>query len=278
MRALSFWTAVAAAAWLAPSLVAAQGIDASFPQAQGSYQPPLAWVGNETTYVNGTGILVLVGPFTFGGGAVGFGWGFGDAPRPEHGFEANVAAITGGGTLDGPDLIPPEYGFDDVHLSLTTAAGSFIYKYRPFDPGDNGRFGLTLYGGGMAGMLQLAVRNVHGTARRNFFSTGATLGGVGQLVIVDWLEIEVYAGGRYLIAAAAEEEGDPVAPPTLSHLSPEFGGNVFFHLPFGIDLSLGSVLNFMKRDDEDNDLAKIFVVGVGWRLDPAPGNATEGTP
>ncbi len=268
---------IVALAVLASGTAVAQRDEPRFAGGQGSFQPPLVRLDNEALAVNGTGIVALAGPFTLGGGVAGFGWGYGDAPRPRHGFEATVGFVGGGGELDTGDYLPEGYSFGQLAVGMRLVLGGYTHKLRVVDLAEHGRLGVTLYGGAAGGFLDLAITNDAGTAHRGFYALGLLGGGVGQLRLTDWLEVVAFAGGRAMLFAMLEEDGDPLALPSISNLSPEVGGNLLVRLPLGLELSLGSVINFMRRDEEQRDLVKIFTASLGWSSPPPPPPAQEVT-
>ena len=247
---------------------AAQSDEPSGKPSSGSFQPPINLVDNDVRYASGAGVAVFAGPLQVFGVVAGAGRPFGPAEPPRWGFEAQLALLRGGGDFSAVGA---------TSMTLVTSAGSFIVKRRMMSPGEDRMLGLTLYGGPTLGFFQLGIENDFGTAYRHYLTVGASLGALVQLIPDRRVELMAFVGGRSMAMAGIPEQGDPDAQPAGAFLAtPEFGGNITVHLPHDLDVNLGSMLNFMKGEDDGKQSAKVFYLGLTWRSDAGFAPIVEG--
>lgn len=256
--------------WAAVSLLAlpasaqAASSSSSGQPSMGSFQPPINFIDNDVNYVFGTGVAAFAGPVSVFGGVAGIGWRLSKGPHPRLGFEAALAAMQGGGALTAAGM--PVTAAGNINLHMTVAVASFTLKARLLTPhAGGGIFGLTLYGGPTLGFFQTGLTNDHGTAYRHYGLAGIMAGALLQIVPIRYLELMGFGGGRAIGVLGIPETGDPPSQVAGSSLvTPEFGGNIIAHLPWAIDISLGSVFNFLKPKSKQQNTAKIFTLGVSW--------------
>lgn len=232
-------------------------------RAQGSFQPPVVDASTDATYVSGQSVFGAGGAVAAYGGAVTFGRALERGENPRLGFEAGVLAVHGGATFEASPGFEFGVGFRSV-------VGSVTLKARPFRPARTGVVGLTAYLGSLAGFSVTSTTNEIGTANRNGFILGASGGASLDFALGGRVGGLLFAGGRLTSIGPFAELTDRDTPERLVAKTPEFGGSLAVHVSADLDVTLGTLLNWLERGDEEDLRVKTLVLGLMWRSQDTP--------
>lgn len=255
-----------ASSWcLAASSAFAQEAGSSSGGSQGSFQPPVAHITNEATYLSAAGLVAFADPMLVYGTVISFGKGWGKSEHPVLGFETNLALVSGSGKLD--NALQGVPGGPSLELSILSTVGSFLLKVRPLDLHETGWVGLTAYAGPTIGLQRLSTTTALGTARSGSMVAGAAAGAVVDFAFRDLLDGFVFGGGRAMAFGRQPGATDTIDFEPVAFVMPEYGGNLAVHLPYGLDLTLAALFNLMRRDEDEKENVKTFILGLVWQKD-----------